>query len=198
MQLFCCNDTKQARCGGRPEENDMAFAMGKDLAAARAASGKSQEDTALSLGITPDTLNQWENGQVVPTLRQLGQLSRVLGAAPQALVGMKPKKKRLPLIGQRNQSKSVSWGATSDELRRQILANLISLSASLTAEQAASLQPVLEQHYQLLIQGVTAVAYVVQTMSLGVSKTMRQAGIMFSPAQEADYMAIVRADYIRK
>ncbi|WP_054664627.1 hypothetical protein [Lacticaseibacillus camelliae] len=92
----------------------------------------------------------------------------------------------------------MSWGATSDELRRLVLANLISLSASLTTEQAASLQPVLEQHYQLLIQGVTAVAYVVQTMSLGVSKAMRQAGIMFSPAQEADYMAIVRADYIRK
>lgn len=176
----------------------MAFAMGKYLAAARDAAGESQENTALKLGITEATLNQWEIGAAVPTLRQLGQLSVALGSAPQALVGMKAKKKHLPLIGQRNQNKSVSWGATSDELRRLVLANLISLSASLTAEQAASLQPVLEQHYQLLIQGVTAVAYVVQTMSLGVSKVMRHAGIMFSPAQEANYMAIVRADYIRK
>lgn len=71
----------------------MAFAIGKYLAAGRAASGKSQEDTALLLGITPGTVAQWENGQIVPTLSQLGQLSRVLGAAPQALVGLKPKKR---------------------------------------------------------------------------------------------------------
>ncbi|MFD1392968.1 helix-turn-helix transcriptional regulator [Lacticaseibacillus jixianensis] len=176
----------------------MAFAMGKDLAAARMAVGQSQEGTAQALSITPQTLRHWESEAAVPSLRQLGQLSKVLGAPPEMLVGMKPKRKRLPLIGQRDQAKSVSWGATSDELRRLILAKMISLSASLTADQAAVLQPVLEQHYQLLIQGVTAVAYVVQTMSLAVSKVMRQAGMLFSPAQEADYMAIVRADYLRR
>ncbi|MGE5590983.1 MAG: helix-turn-helix domain-containing protein [Bacillota bacterium] len=69
-----------------PEERAVLF--GLRLAAARHASGLTQEDLATALGVARATVAHWEIGRRVPDALTLADIAAALGANTDALLGM--------------------------------------------------------------------------------------------------------------
>ena len=56
--------------------------LGRELRAAREATGELQKDVAARVGVTPGTFCRWELGQELPMSRYVRALARELGIDP--------------------------------------------------------------------------------------------------------------------
>lgn len=175
----------------KAEGDEMTFRMGKNLQAAREALNLSPQTAALRIGVAATQVEDWETDRQQPSLAQLVLISQRLGLTPQTMLGVMVQPAP-PVIGMRQQNRSMAWSATSDELRRGMLALLTQLAATLTPVQAEALMPVLNQHFVLVLEGVTSVPNITTTLGLALSKAMRQQGLRFEPAQDDIFTAIMR------
>lgn len=73
--------------------------------------GLSQKYVAISLGVKPPSISDWENGKTNPTLENLIGLARVLGVSTDSLLG----------IEENVQQKISSSARMEDELDQELL-----------------------------------------------------------------------------
>lgn len=63
--------------------------LGKNIKLLRTALGWSQVDLAKKLNITKQTVSNWENDNIQPSIEMLVRLSKILGVTTDHLLGLK-------------------------------------------------------------------------------------------------------------
>ena len=103
------------------ETNKFVGILANRIHESRKALGMTQEALAAKLGITPQSVSRWENGQSRPDVDMLPRLAAFFGITVDALFGYKAENLKIEKYEEKIKSSSLHWKFATHRMSREIL-----------------------------------------------------------------------------
>ena len=102
-------------------EANKAGILAEKIYTARKALSITQETLAEKLGITPQSVSRWENGQSRPDVDMLPKLAAFFGMTIDALFGYQAESFKINQYEEKFKKKNVQWAFTTNQMAREVL-----------------------------------------------------------------------------
>ena len=103
------------------DENKDAGILAKRIYRSRKALGMTQEMLAEKLGITPQSVSRWENGQSRPDVDMLPRLAAFFGITIDALFGYHAENLKIAQYEEKYQNTFLQWDFSTRKMEREVL-----------------------------------------------------------------------------
>ncbi len=103
------------------ETNKFVGILANRIHESRKALGITQEALASKLGITPQSVSRWENGQSRPDVDMLPRLAAFFGITVDALFGYKAENLKITQYEEKSKSHNLNWNFVTSKMAREVL-----------------------------------------------------------------------------